>query len=54
MLISAFFLAVTRIHVRWTNRRYEYSRWMISSALLLMAAHFFLQMHYGFRATSTY
>ena len=54
MLISAFFLAVTRIHVRWTNRRYEYSRWMISSTLLLMAAHFFLQMHYGFRATSTY
>ena len=54
MLISAFFIAVTRIHVRWTNRRYEYSRWMISSALLLMAAHFFLQMHYGFRATSTY
>ena len=54
MLISAFFLAVTRLHVRWTNRRYEYSRWMISSALLLMAAHFFLQMHYGFRATSTY
>ena len=54
MLISAFFIAVTRIHVRWTNRRYEYSRWMIFSALLLMAAHFFLQMHYGFRATSTY
>lgn len=54
MLISAFFLAVTRIHVRWTNRRYEYSRWMISLALLLMAAHFFMQMHYGFRATSTY
>ena len=54
MLISAFFIAVTRIHVRWTNRRYEYSRWMISSALLLMAAHFFQQMHYGFRATSTY
>lgn len=54
MLISAFFLAVTRIHVRWTNRRYKYSRWMIFSALLLMAAHFFLQMHYGFRATSTY
>lgn len=54
MLISAFFIAVTRIHVRWTNRRYEYSRWMISSVLLLMAAHFFLQMHYGFRATSTY
>ena len=54
MLVSAFFIAVTRLHVRWTNRRYEYSRWMIFSALLLMAAHFFLQMHYGFRATSPY
>lgn len=26
MLISAFFIAVTRLHVRWINRRYECSR----------------------------
>ena len=51
MLVSAFFVAVTRLHVRWINRRYEWSRWMIFSALLLMAVHFFLQMYYGFRAT---
>lgn len=51
MLVSAFFIAVTRLHVRWINRRYEWSRWMIFSALLLMAVHFFLQMYYGFRAT---
>lgn len=50
MFISAFFIAVTRLHVRWINRRYEWSRWMIFSALLFMAVHFFLQMYFGFRA----
>lgn len=50
MFISAFFIAVTRLHVRWINRRYEWPRWMIFSALLFMAVHFFLQMYFGFRA----
>lgn len=50
MFISAFFIAVTRLHVRRINRRYEWSRWMIFSALLFMAVHFFLQMYFGFRA----
>lgn len=50
MFISAFFIAVTRLHVRWINRRYEWSRWMMFAALLLMAVHFFLQMYFGFRA----
>lgn len=50
MFISAFFIAATRLHVRWINRRYEWSRWMIFSALLFMAVHFFLQMYFGFRA----
>ena len=51
MFISAFFIAVTRLHVRWINRRYEWSRWMIFAALLFMAVHFFMQMYFGFRAT---
>lgn len=51
MFISAFFIAVTRLHVRWINRRYEWSRWMMFAALLFMAVHFFLQMYFGFRAT---
>lgn len=51
MLVCAFFIGVTRIHVRWINRRYECSRWMIFSSLLLMAIHYFLQMCYGFRAS---
>lgn len=50
MFISAFFIAVTRLHVRWINRWYEWSRWMIFAALLFMAVHFFLQMYFGFRA----
>lgn len=51
MFICASFIAVTRLHVRWINRRYEWSRWMIFAALLFMAVHFFLQMYFGFRAT---
>lgn len=51
MFICAFFIAVTQLHVRWINRRYEWSRWMIFAALLFMAVHFFLQMYFGFRAT---
>ena len=51
MFISAFFIAVTRLHVSWINRRYEWSRWMIFAALLFMAVPFFLQMYFGFRAT---
>ena len=51
MFICAFFIAVTRLHVRWINLRYEWSRWMIFAALLFMAVHFFLQMYFGFRAT---
>ena len=50
MFICAFFIAATRLHVRWINRRYECSRWMIFAALLFMAVHFFLQMYFGFRA----
>lgn len=51
MLFSAFLIAVARLHVRWINRRYEYSRWMIVSSMSLLAAHFFLQMCFGFRAS---
>ena len=50
MFISAFFIAATRLHVRWINRRYECSRWMIFSTLLFMGVHYFLQMYCGFRA----
>lgn len=51
MLFSAFLIAVSRLHVRWINRRYECSRWMIFSSLSLLAVQYFLQMCFGFRAT---
>ena len=51
MLFSAFLIAVLRLHVRWINKRYEYSRWMLFSSLTLLAVHFFLQMCFGFRAS---
>ena len=50
MLFSAFLIAVLRLHVRWINRRYERSRWMIFSSLSLLAVQYFLQMCFGFRA----
>ena len=29
MLVNAFFVALSHLHVRWENKRYERSRWMI-------------------------
>ena len=29
MLINAFIVALSHLHVRWENKRYERSRWMI-------------------------
>lgn len=35
-----------------TNRRYERSRWMLVTAALLLALHYFLQMRFSIRATT--
>ena len=37
MVINAMILAVTHLHVRWVNKRYERSRLMIFTALSGMA-----------------
>ena len=50
MLINAFIVAVSYLHVRWENRRYERSRWMIVVALLGLAIQYVIQMGFGFRA----
>lgn len=34
MLINAFFVALSHLHVKWENKRYERSRWMIVVAFL--------------------
>lgn len=50
MLINAFIVALSHLHVRWENKRYERSRWMIVAALLGLAIQYVLQMTFGFRA----
>ena len=50
MLINAFIVAVSYLHVRWENKRYERSRWMIVVALLGLAIQYVIQMVFGFRA----
>lgn len=37
MLINAFFVALSHLHVKWENKRYERSRWMIVVALIGLA-----------------
>ena len=50
MLINALIVAVSYLHVRWENKRYERSRWMIVVALLGLAIQYVIQMGFGFRA----
>ena len=50
MLVNAFFVALSHLHVRWENKRYERSRWMIVIALLGLAIQYVVQMGFGFRA----
>ena len=50
MLINAFIVALSHLHVRWENKRYERSRWMIVVALIGLAIQYVLQMTFGFRA----
>ena len=44
MLINAFFVALSHLHVRWENKRYERSRWMIVAALLGLSIQYVIQM----------
>ena len=50
MLINAFIVALSHLHVRWENKRYERSRWMIVVALIGLAIQYVIQMVFGFRA----
>ena len=50
MLINAFIVALSHLHVRWENKRYERSRWMIVIALIGLAIQYVIQMTFGFRA----
>lgn len=50
MLFNAFTLAVTRLQTRWLNPRYERARWLIFVGIMGLAAHYLMQIRYGFRA----
>ena len=52
MLINALILGITHLHMKWTNRRYEWSRWLILAGMMGLAIQYLLQMHLGFRAKS--
>ena len=51
MIINAFIVAASCLHVRWENKRYERSRWMIVAAMIGLAIQYIIQMAFGFRAT---
>ena len=52
MLINALILGITHLHMKWTNRRYEWSRWMILAGMMGLAIQYLLQMLLGIRAKS--
>lgn len=51
MILNAGILIVSRLHVRWVNKRYERSRKLILAAMLGMAGQYLLQMVFGLRAS---
>ena len=50
MFINILILGITRLHMKWMNRRYEVSRWLIIGAMVGLAIQFLMQMLLGFRA----
>lgn len=48
----ALLLILTRFQIRWSNRRYEVSRWLMCGAMLALTFHFVLQMAFDIRAKS--
>ena len=50
MLINALILGITHLHMKWVNRRYEWSRWLILAGMTGLSIQYLLQMLLGFRA----
>ena len=46
----ALHLATASLQVRWKNRRYEISRWLLCGSMVVFSIHYFLQMTQRFRA----
>lgn len=43
-------IAMASLQVRWKERRYETSRWLLCGSMVIFCIHYFLQMTQGFRA----
>lgn len=43
-------IAMASLQVRWKERRYETSRWLLCGSMAVFCIHYFLQMTQGFRA----
>lgn len=43
-------IAVASLQVRWKERRYETSRWLLCGSMVIFCIHYFLQMTQRFRA----
>ena len=50
MSMLGLILVLSRFQIRWTNRRYEVSRWLLAFSMFVLAWHYVLQMVCGFRA----
>lgn len=46
----ALMLACARFQIRWLNKRYEVSRWLLCFSMAVLAFHYVLQMIHGLRA----
>lgn len=46
----ALHIAMASLQVRWKERRYETSRWLLCGSMVIFCIHYFLQMTQGFRA----
>ena len=50
MSMLGLILVLSRFQIRWSNRRYEVSRWLLAFSMFVLAWHYVLQMVCGFRA----
>ena len=44
MLINALILGITRLHMKWAHRRYEWSRWLILAGMTGLAIQYLLHL----------
>lgn len=54
-ILTAMFglmLVISRFQVRWVNKRYETSRWLLAFSMFMLSLHYVLQMEYDIRAKS--